>query len=331
MEGYDFRAYEPGDEEAILDSFNLVFSQGDPSFRPRTLEEWRWGFQQNPAGHRIWLAWKDGVVAAHYAAYPYRVRSQDGPLVFNQIVDSFVHPEHRAGLKRPGLFVLIGKRFLEETCGPEGDAVSFGWPIEAAWRMGEKYFGYEVVRQELLLGREPGPGPNTLPAGVEELPEFDEQVGWLYDRCAGEWGASVVRDADYFRWRYTNHPRHEYRCLAVRDADGILRGLAVYRAADWLLPRMLLVMDWLVPPGEPEVAEALHAGLLAVARHEGSQFLAAVFPEWTHWFSRFQEWGWLVHSNPSDYFCTIMQHRRRYDDLWLRGNWWYQLGETDLV
>ena len=35
---YRIRAYRPGDESAILATFNRVFARVDPTFQPRTLE-----------------------------------------------------------------------------------------------------------------------------------------------------------------------------------------------------------------------------------------------------------------------------------------------------
>jgi hypothetical protein len=326
---YDIRPFEEADLPSLLTALNETFAANDPDYAPRTEEQWRWAYERNPAGQRIWVAVKDGEVAAHYASYPYRVSTPDGEMIFAQIVDSFVHPAHRKGLKKPGLFVEIGLAFLEATSGPDKDVVSFGWPVEAAWRIGEQYFDYLVVRTQGVLAREPGAGASELPAGVLADVPLDEQVRWLYDRCAGDWGASVVRDDAYLRWRYRDNPFHDYETLGVRDADGILRGLAVTRHGDWLMPNMELVLEWLVPPGEPEVADLLHEALLARARAHGASALAAMFPEWTPWFEGFQERGWLVH--PTDYVTVSMKHHPRYDAFWLRQNWWYQLGDTDLV
>jgi hypothetical protein len=42
----------------------------------------------------------------------------------------------------------------------------------------------------------------------------------------------VWRDAAYLRWRYLEHPRFTYTVRVAEDADGSLRGMAVYRVAD---------------------------------------------------------------------------------------------------
>jgi hypothetical protein len=57
--------------------------------------------------------------------------------------------------------------------------------------------------------------------------------------------------------------------------------------------------------------------------------VAALFPEWSPWFERFQEHGWRVH--PTNYFMVARNFIPRYDMLWLRDHGWYQLADTDLV
>jgi len=327
MGDYEIRAYRPGDEESILACFNLVFGENNPGFERRTLEQWEWAYRRNPAGMRVFVATCDGEVVAHYAGYPYRMRVDGEPTTFSQIIDSFIHPEHRRGLKRPGLFVQTGLAYLAETTGPGKDVVTFGWPIEEAQRLGERYFGYEIVRTQEVHGREPGAGPTENPPGIVPVERFDDRVDGLYERCAVDWGASVVRDAAYLNWRYATNPFHRYRGFAL-PGDGGLRGLVVYRHGDWILPNMGLVMDWLVPPDDAEAAALLHETVLAQARRDAASSVGALFVEWSPWWDRFQDWGWMVF--PTDYF-TVGRQAHVYDMYYLRDRWWYQLGETDLV
>lgn len=329
MSTYDIRPFRPGDEAGILETFNLVFGENDESFVPRTMEEWEWAFVRNPAGQRIWVAERDGVIAAQCAALPYRVRIDGMLSSFTQGVDSMVHPEHRRGLRRPGMFVATAQPFFEQFGWPDGDILHYGWPVEPAWRIGKTFLGYEIIRTQLILIREPGEGPERLPAGVELLESFGEEAERLYQRCEADWGASIIRDAAYLNWRFVENPRFDYDILGVRGADGELAGCAVYRQADWPRPDTGLVMDWLVPPDEQEAGERLREAILARARAARASLVLAVFPYWSPWFGRFQEWGWRAHS--SDYLLIGIIQTPRFDTRWLRDNWWYQLAELDLI
>lgn len=330
MGDYEIRELRPGDEPSLLETFNLVFGEGDPQFVPRERAAWSWAFERNPAGRRVYVALQDERVVAQYAALPTRVWCDGAEYSFAQIVDSFVHPAHRGGGR---VFVRTARAFFDAFGGPDRDSgrdqVHFGWPVERALKIGRRSLGYEVVRTQLFLARDLDGTPAPLPAGVERIEDPGEQMQWLYERCAGEFGASTMRDAAWFRWRFLERTDHAYRALGVRDADGCLRGLCVLSLGRWPLPDTGLIVDWLVPPGEPEVADALVAGACATLGAWGARRAVVLFPESSPWFADFQERGFLVH--PSDYCAVARSFHPRFDSTWLRDHWWYQLSDTDLV
>ena len=49
---YTIREAAPADRDGIVESFNLVFSEGNPEFVPRLEASWDWAFLQNPAGRQ---------------------------------------------------------------------------------------------------------------------------------------------------------------------------------------------------------------------------------------------------------------------------------------
>src|SRR5262245_40931517 len=326
---YDFRPFRPGDEEGILATFNAVFGEHDPAFVPRTREEWDWAFARNPAGQRIWVAECEGVIAAQCAALPYRVLIDGREASFTQGVDSMVHPEHRKGLRRPGLYVETALPFFRQFGGQGADILHYGWPVEPAWRIGRTFLDYEIVRTLTMHFMELGAGPVAIPREVERLTAFDADVRALYQRCHAQWGTSVIRDAAYLNWRFVAHPRFRYHLFAVRGERRELLGYAIYRRADWPVAGTGLIMDWLGPVDEPEVGELLREALLAQARVDAAGVVLVVFPDWTPWSPRFQDWGFRVHT--SDYLLIGIIQDRRYDTWWLREHWWYQLAELDVV
>jgi hypothetical protein len=325
MQGYEIRRYRPGDEHALLDTFNLVFGASDPAFQPRSLEEWRWQYEENPAGMRLWLALKDGVVAASFAAQPNRVLAGGRQVIFGQLIDSMVHPEHRLGLKRPGLFVETAWRMLADQ---RSDPVVFGYPNQQAWRIGRMFLRYDFVRRQHVQFRELGGLRVGTPREVERIASFGPEVGELYERCAREWGASVVRDEAYLNWRFARHPRFRYRMLAVRDGER-LAGYAVYRPGNWPMPGVGMLIDFLVPSEEVEVGRLLRDAVLAEALADGVPLVVQVLPEWSPWCERFQRWHWPVF--PTDYLMGGCIADPRFDMYFLRDRWWYTLAELDLV
>ncbi len=336
MTDYEIRALEPADDESARAAWNAVFAR-ESGASERTREQWIWAYDKNPAGRRAFAAFADGRIVALYAALPVTTLVEGVERTFAQVVDSLVLPEHRAGLKRPGLFVQVGRRFFERYGGRdafgEGDAVFFGWPVEAAWRAGERFLSYGTLREEIVLGREPGTGTRAMPPSVERLSQLDHQARWLFDRCVGPWGASTIRDARWLAWRYLEKPHAEYSVLGAHDEQRILRGLAVQRTCNFLGPRTSVIADWLVPEdgpdSEPEVAEDLLQAVLACSRADGAQAVVALVPPWSRWFAWFQEHGFRAHT--TDYVLSARSFDPRHDIDWLRERWWYQLGDSDLV
>lgn len=328
---YRIRAYEPGDEQQILAAFNRIFARVDPGFHPRTLEEWRWIYERNPSGRRIWLAVaEDGRVLAQYAGIPQRVLLDGRPGFFSQSVDSMSDPDFRK-LAREPLFVQAGRAFDASFGGepPDKDTLMWGLPVPVAFRIGRKALKYELVRQQHKLGapleRLSAPA-SALEA--EELPAFPREVDALFERLARERRCLTVRDRAQLAWRYETNPNHRYRLAVVRRA-GELAGYAVYRKGSFDLSEDGLLVDWLAPAADESVRAALFAWTLASARGEGCERLSAVFadtsPEWLH----FQRLGLRVQA--TRYFLVAWSFSARHDLAWIRRHWYYTLGDTDLV
>ena len=332
MDGYEIRALRPGDELSLLETFNRVFGADDPDFEPRTLEHWRWAFERNPAGQRVFIALHGGEVVAQYAALPLRMWVNGEQRIFAQIVDSMVHPAHRARSQRPGLFVETARAFFDCFGGAQKDLVHFGWPNARALRLGERELQYGTVRTQLALVLEPDTAALAVQASkleAVELHSFDQQAKWLWDRCADSQRVSAIRDAAYWNWRFVEHPRQRYTLHGVRDAAGILRGVCISRRASFARAQLWCIADWLVPPEEAAVGEALLAATARAARAQGARPIAAIVPEWSPWFSWFQARGFLAH--PTGYRTIARSFHPRTSLDWLRWNWWYQLGDSDLV
>lgn len=331
MSDYEIRSYRPGDEELILEAWNRHLGG---SLGPRGLDDWNWVHRANPAGGepgpRIALALHGGRVVAHYASQPTRVITDGEEHVFSQVVDAFADPDHASAGGEAGLLVETARRMLAESCGPNLDLVAYHWPEEGLWEASKAHLRFEMVRMQTVLARDVAPlrlAPEACEIGP--LTELGEEVRWLYDRCAGEWGASGLRDAAYLDWRFVQNPRRDYALLGARDREGLLRGYAVHRPGDWPGPGATWLVDWLVPAGEEEVGRALLAALLAHGRAAGSPRLLAMFPEWSPWFQRFQEWGFQVHATH-----LVMAARKthpRHEMYWLRDHWWYQPADLELV
>ena len=342
---YTIREYRPGDEEAILDTFNRVFAGVDPGFVPRTLEEWRWTYLDNPSGWRISLAvTDDGRVISQYAGIAQRVLLDGEPGFFSQAVDSMTDPAFRRGLKAPGFFVLTGYPYADGYGGPppDKDTIMWGLPVPPAWRIGKRYLKYELVRTQLELAAEVDalalPGVGSHGVTVDELDPaegFPGDVDELFRAHAERHLAMAVRDKAQLDWRYGRRPGYRYRA-AVARRDGRPVGLTVQRSGAFDGRAGSLVCDWVVgrPTGAGEpfdlgAAVELLAWHRARAIADGQDRLVTLFPDTAAEWLAFQEVGFRVRD--TSYFLVGRNYVKRYDMRWLRRHWYYTLGDTDLA
>lgn len=353
------RAYRPGDEEAILECWNSIFPAQGEGIPRRDLDWWRWFYLENPfpGEPRIMLAWDGERVVGQYAGCPLRAALEGaGEATVVQGVDLMVRPEYRrvnlpadgdqvtaftdlvrwkwrARPQRPGLFVYLGRRYYERFCGPDRDLMTYGYAVPA-WRMGQKYLGYEPIETVAVLFREVG-GPGFAPrprrtAGVEaaEVERFGADADRLWADLAPALRFAVVRDARYLDWRFAARPRRPYRLFLARAAaDGRPRGLAVFRRGDFIVQGAGLVAEWLAAPGDGETTAALLGCLEQAALEAGCPYLAALFPALDPRFLEFQQAGFLVRG--TSYVLGAVVFAR--NPAWFRERWYFTLGDSDLV
>ncbi|MHC5064278.1 MAG: hypothetical protein ACYTG5_09920 [Planctomycetota bacterium] len=335
MASYQIRLYQPGDEQGILESFNRVFREVcGPEYVDRKIDFWHWQFEQNPNGHRISVAeTDDGVIAAHYGGVPLTIASEFGDLVFTHIVDSFALPEHRAGLKRPGLFVETAYPWFD-LCREKGDALMYGYPVKAAERVGTRYLEYNFLRIVDYLCRDVQSGSIEVPADVsiEEVTTPPADADALFARLAAERACLTRRDRAYLQWRYVDIPGDDYRILLARRS-GELAGLMVLRVQHELIPDACTIADWVLPSVDAEVTAGLLARATEIARETGRKTLMSVFSPTSPEYEVFRQQGFAVQSS-SQYLERRLTQRSYHPQVtadWLTENWWYTLGDSDLV
>jgi len=330
------RPYQAGDEAAILATFNLVFREVcGPDYVDRTLEQWRWAYQDNPAGHRISLAIADdGTVASQYAGMPMRYDSPWGEQLLIHCVDSMTHPNWRQGLKAKSLFV--------ETCMPFwahsreiGDALFYGFPVDAAYRIGKRYLKYEMMRVIDFLIRDRAAAPLAAPSEVvvEQVERAPADVDALFEEVRVDKSFLLRRDQRYLDWRYVQNPaRGDYQLWTARRG-GALRGVMVLKPGSGLAPDACTIADWSVPEADIDAADALLAKAVERQHHEGKQRLMTVFPPWSFEHRHLVARG-FAEAPSSNWLQRRLIHNICKAEItadYLAEQWWYTLGDSDLA
>ncbi len=331
--GLEFRPYRTGDESGILSTFNRVFREvcGD-GFVDREMGFWRWSFAECPSGQRIWLALADdGTVAAQYACVPHEVDSPFGTRTFLHTVDSMVHPDFRAGLKRPGLFVRLTREF-QGACRARGDSLTYGYPVRSAERIGQRYLDYENLGVVDYLVRELDDVACPANVSVERVARFDVP-GALRQQIANEQTCATRRDDTFLDWRYVRAPGAPYVILEARRA-GDVTGYAVVRPRHELIPGACTIADWIVPSADHATRDALIAAAVDLAKEHERRVLMTVFAAVSPEFTAFRNaCGFAVEpsKNTLERRMTIVHFGDEFTNEWLREHWWYTLGDSDLV
>jgi hypothetical protein len=330
------RWYRPGDEDAILRTFNRVFREVcGPTFVDRTLEQWRWAYLWNPAGHRISLAVADdGTIASQYAGMPFFCDTPWGEQRFVHCVDSMTHPEFRSGLQAKSLFVETCMPFWAH-CREIGDALFYGFPVDTAFRIGQRYLKYVLMAEIHFLIRERDAAPLPMPTGFEvgKVAVVPPDVGGLYDQVRADKQCLVRRDYRYLLWRYVQNPaRGDYELWTVRAA-GRLRGLMVLKPGSGLAPDAATIVDWLVPEADPTAADALLAAAVERQQRDQRQRLMAVFPNWSAEAAHLQTRG-FVRASSAQWLLRRLVHNICIPQVtpeFLAEHWWFTLGDSDLA
>jgi len=313
----EIRAWQPGDAPAPA-AFPPTSLAGRPLLAPMDERVWRWAFAENPAGTRLFLAHRDGRVVARYGALPVRTRVLGETRTFACLLDGWTS-EGEETLR------ATAEAFLAAHGGPEGDLVHYGWPDAEGLVLAQAHLGHELLRTGTLLVRALGAGPSAPPAPVHARERFGPEADELYACCATHWNASAIRDAAFLNWRFLAAPARRYRVLAYQSG-ATLRGYAVVGGGAELDPRLALLVDWLVLPGDDEASAALLEGALAAARAAGAAALGTALPEWSPWAQHFQAQGFRHHATP--HLATVRASVPRFDMLWLRDAWWSTLADA---
>jgi hypothetical protein len=335
------RPWQPGDDEAVLQCHNTIFAAGG-RMPPRSLAHWRWKFRDNPTGTMMQMLAvdaqldgqrdpRDGVVGI-YGAVPALITCNARRRLGAQAVDVCVRPEWlRQG--DGGLFPRLGRAFLDRWLGTGSDqaVVLWGLPV-TAWRSGSVHLGYQNVRDwdvtflHVAPDARPRPAPGDL--AVQRVDRFGTDANALFARIEPSLGLATVRDSRYLNWRYADHPDRRYVLFECRErATASLRGLCVYATGDVVRPNTSYLVDWLQPADDVAAMTAMLAAAEQQTQQDGTGLLCSV---WNHMDARFlqmQDHGYRVRGTP--WFLVAMSPL--YDIVFFREQWYFTLGDSDLV
>ncbi|HEX6178078.1 MAG TPA: GNAT family N-acetyltransferase [Thermoanaerobaculia bacterium] len=325
-ERFVVRAYEPGDETAILDLFARSFHQ------PLTPQAWRWRYEDNPeGGTRISVAFENDRLVAHYAGYPVALELDGEPLQANQIGDTMTDPSVRQVGRGPtSILARTATHFYETFC--EGRvAFNYGFNVSNIQKFSMRFLRAERVEPVVYRARDLRLRPFVKLSraerwargiSLEVLTTVSAEFDDLFRRSAHHYSFLVKRDARYVRWRYLDSPT-AYHLVAIRKWRTLV---------GWLVFRMredrFSLGDFFIDPAHVD-------GLEAAIRHLTSVVPATKIETWCPnrpvWLSNaLQELGFEVLPEPQDLSLMCVPFARRDAANLMRARLFYTMGDGDL-
>lgn len=199
MNSETIRRSRPEDVPLLSALFREAFGHE----RSEAIWQWKYFGERDSVGY---VCEADGRIVAHCGGLPVRFRDGGRELRAFQSVDFMSSAAHAGGLAGGGVFVRTVRRMFEEHCGPSKAQLVYGFPGERHRLVGERLLGYRPLEpvQEIRIESR---------AASESLQPLSEEAFPLFTRLHPFLG--TVRDEEYLRWRYLNHPSHRYLVLPV--------------------------------------------------------------------------------------------------------------------
>jgi len=307
-----FDATTSHDLDASLVLFERVYGRAmSPAF-------YRWRFVENPFGPpMISLLWEGDVLAGHYAVSPARSLIDTGPCLAGQSMTTMTHPSYR----NQGVFTRLATHLYDAMMGL-GAALVWGLPNP------QSHYGFT----QKLHWRDVGIIATmtwACKAIVHDTPIDDTaHIGpWTTELFARSVDGRIypsVKDEQYLKWRYVDHPEQHYTVFALPQSHDVL-----IVAKDYSTPQGLALelVDYLFE--DRQAFGVALRGVLAWASHRNYAMVRTWMAVSDRAFPDLEKLGFLARE-PLTYFGgRALAHPSVLDDAWSPHRWCITMGNSD--
>jgi len=209
-----WRLAECAEHRALAGLFHRAFNAS------LSEELWRWKYSDG-RGMSI-VAFRRDVLVAHYGGVRRRARCFGDTMDTVQICDVMVDPLERAVMTKRGVMFLTSATFFElQLAVRHQGALAYGFPSRVHMRLGELTSLYgEADRMVELHWGSASPGPRMRTRVCVLKPDCNSHIDAalrLWTEMASDLADAILiaRDLSYLRYRYMEHPEHDYDVLLV--------------------------------------------------------------------------------------------------------------------
>jgi hypothetical protein len=364
---WKLRPYASGDESGIYDLAKRVFTEQPPNRFSK--KYWEWEFAKNPDGPaNIWVADDHNEVVGHYAVIP-RLWKVEGIIRKGSIVvDVMTDDRYRF----QGMFAALGKTSLNDS-GSKGILFSYGFPIRKDVMPGHLKVGWKHIfdlpimvypknlspifqfyLKNKIVSNVLGFAANSIWNGftfvkkgcnsifhqqkekysIRSVTEFTSDFDQLWDRSSTEFQLIASRSKEYLKWRYLDHPYHQYQIFASYHNDK-LAGYVVLCEQEILGFECGVIVDLV---GDPANSDALDSLIDYAINHFKGQrnisLIATMITKSNRYFEKLKEHNFVV-SPKCFWFITHINSESlfelNFEQLYAQKSWFITWGDTDTI
>jgi hypothetical protein len=227
---YTTRFATSTDAEAICRLFEKVFKE------EMTLAHWRWKYERELS--RAIVVYRDKQLVAHYGGVGTKVLQEGKESTAIQVTDLMVDPQVRNAVRSNSPFYLSAKKFLESFVGFDKPfLLGYGFPSDRAMDLSEKLGLFTPVgnmwearwpvKQDQSLNVK-----NIITLDRNNFPQFKNKLNSLWHKFSDQFSNHYIccKNADYFKWRFVEHPSKKYSLhLVVGRLSRLPKALFVLR------------------------------------------------------------------------------------------------------
>lgn len=204
------RTYRTGDEEVINRAFNRVFGHD------RSLEDWHWKFRSRRARECTVVAFDGRDLAAHNGGLPARWQVDGVEVAALQGVDTFSQAalERRRDWKTAWIDVM--NYFANVVAVQDGVELLFGFtgPRSEPHMVSRCLWNAEDPPRRIPLLERTTPRRRRSPASwwyvARPIAGREDRLDELWKRVRNAYPVAIIRDAEFYRARFTGHPEVTY-------------------------------------------------------------------------------------------------------------------------
>lgn len=325
------RFYKPGDELKINKLFKVAFNID------RSLEEWRWKFQNNPLGKSIVIVGElDDKIVTHFAVIPIGIKIGNDNFICYQGSDSMADPTIDTKLVFAQVFIKMQKKIESMS------RIHFGFINKKAHALitnklmrGRSISKIDIFSAKLNTIFTSYPAVGRRKFNLSEVDRFDDRFTHLWKELAPLYKVAIIRKSKYLNWRYVSKPNNNYKIFALGDSE--IKGYIVVKVFKSNGIRIGNIIDLFAPRDSKIINNILENALiyfnskrvdLVVCYHKDrflSQCLLGVglsATSDTNYEKVFSQM-WLGGSN----FCPRVSDKIFLDKL----RWFVMMGDSDWI